>query len=390
MKIHGLELPPEVIEAIALHGERDYPSEACGVGVGPAAGASVLRAEPLKNVQDRYHARDPLRFPRSSRDAFRIDELERMRLLERLEGEGLVEQVLYHSHPDAGAYFSPEDRAMAVVDGIELMPGVVHVVVSVRAGRRQAMAAFRWDPGRRTFLEARIPLAGDQGPALALRAMEGREAARPIVPHGGRLSPRRVPSAELEALRARAAVELPLAPEGVSAVLRLGLGLLSPLPGFVGAAALPGGTLADGTPWRRPVELALSPHPSLRPGAWVTLLAQGLPIAVLALEAVRPAGAEVWVAGELWVHQEALDRPEAAERRADLLRRGAGRVLAVVGEAPLAPGFDAVLSVDLPTGDPWIDAVMAQNMGATHILTSARAAEEIRHSLTIEPLLALG
>lgn len=390
MKVHGIELPLEVIEAIAQHAERDYPSEACGVAVGPSAGEAVLRAEPLQNVQDRYHARDPRRFPRTSKDAFRIDELERMRLLERLEGEGLVERVLYHSHPDAGAYFSPEDRAMAVVDGFELMPGVVHLVVSVRAGQRQAMAAFRWDPARRTFLEARIPLGGEAGLALATRAMEGRESARPIVPHGGRLSPRRVPRVELEALLAGAAVQLPLGPAGAADVLRLGLGLLSPLPGFVGADELRGGTLADGTPWRRPVELLLSPHPLLRPGTQVALLREGQPIAALALGALRPAGPEVAVTGELWVLEEALDRPEAAERRADLLRAGAGRVLAVVGEVPLAPGYDAVLSVDLPTGDPWIDAVMAQNMGATHILTRATAAEEIRQSLAIEPLLALG
>ncbi len=390
MKVHGLELLPEVIEAIALHGERDYPSEACGVGVGPASGDTVLFAEPLRNVQDRYHARDPKRFPRTSKDAFRLDELERMRLLERLEGEGLAERVLYHSHPDAGAYFSPEDRAMAVVDGFELMPGVVHVVVSVRAGRRHSMAAFRWDHGRQTFLEARIPLAGEGAPDLMARAMEGRESARPIVPHGARLSPRRVPSAELDALLVGAAVEAPLDAGAVAAVLRLGLGLLSPLSGFVGDAQLGGATLADGTPWRRPVELILDPHPALVPGARVTLLSGGQAIAVLALSGVHPTADRVALAGELWVRDEALDRPEAAERRADLLRRGAVRVLAVAADAPVPAGFDAVLSIDLPTGDPWIDAVMAQNMGATHILTTPSAAEEIRHSLAIEPVLALG
>src|SRR5215831_4528167 len=136
VRVFDVELSAAIVQEIASHAERDFPIEACGLVFGRADVPELSRVVPMKNVQDRYHERDPDAFPRNGRDAFRLDELERMRVLERNEAEGLAERILYHSHCDAGAYFSPEDRAMAVQHGVEMMPGVVHIVVSVRSGRR--------------------------------------------------------------------------------------------------------------------------------------------------------------------------------------------------------------------------------------------------------------
>lgn len=158
MRVFGLELDRAHLVAIAEHAEHAYPREACGLVVGRPERSELVRVVPMSNVQDRHHRRDPVRFPHSAREAFRFDALEHWRVLEQLEAEGLVERVLYHSHVDQGAYLSDEDRAMAVREGVELLPGVAHLVVSVRDGARSDAAAFRFAKERGVFEEVRLPL----------------------------------------------------------------------------------------------------------------------------------------------------------------------------------------------------------------------------------------
>ena len=45
--------------------------------------------------------------------------------------------VIYHSHVDAGAYFSETDRRQALVGGEPAYPGAVYVVTSVVRGARR-------------------------------------------------------------------------------------------------------------------------------------------------------------------------------------------------------------------------------------------------------------
>lgn len=416
MRVFDVDLEPAIARAIAAHGERDYPIEACGLVLGRPGEAALARVVPMKNVQDRYHERDPQAFPRNGRDAFRIDELERMRTLEAAEEEGLTERILYHSHCDAGAYFSPEDRAMAVQQGLELMPGVVHVVVSVRRGCGADMAAYRYDPGRACFEEVRIPLGETQMtlPDLEVRAMEGREAARPIRPCGGMLAPRRVTAAEREHLaRLTDRVQVRVDdPETVRDIRRLELGLLSPLTGFLRAVEVraieQSGRLLSGTPWRAPVVLEIparrsAPLPAA--GALIELIdPEGLPIAAMGLtEVARTAKDATRLAGPVFVYPSEGLR-DAAEVRAEILRKGMRKVLAI-GPSVLPPAmppdlseFDGILTagwrpaslpcldLTLAGRDPWLDAVMAQNQGATHVWTEdAALARTIADSLSIAP-----
>jgi proteasome lid subunit RPN8/RPN11 len=60
--------------------------------------------------------------------------------------------VIYHSHVDAGAYFSETDRRQALIGDDPAYPGTTYLVTSVAAGRVEATTAFRWDPDRRDFL----------------------------------------------------------------------------------------------------------------------------------------------------------------------------------------------------------------------------------------------
>jgi proteasome lid subunit RPN8/RPN11 len=155
------------LEAIQRHARADYPSEACGVLLvrpGASGDAAERRLLPCRNIQDELHAKDPARFPRTARTAYYIahgDLLE----IGRREGEGFEVRVIYHSHVDAGAYFSETDRRNALVDGSPAYPQTTYVVVSVADGRVAETRAHRFDSEGQDFVE--IPLVVDKGSVRA-------------------------------------------------------------------------------------------------------------------------------------------------------------------------------------------------------------------------------
>ena len=149
-----LQLPNDVIAAIYDHARAEYPRECCG------AVFSVERDGELAwdvvrcvNIQDRLHAQDPARFPRDARTAYAIDPQELWAINRRADEPGQRLAVLYHSHPDADAYFSQEDFAFAAPWGEPAYPGVVYLIVSVRRGAVAGHKLFGWDAPRATFTE---------------------------------------------------------------------------------------------------------------------------------------------------------------------------------------------------------------------------------------------
>ena len=142
--------------AIERQAVAEYPNECCGVILVRGAERRHL---PCRNVQDQMHARDPVTFPRTARNAYYMDPLDALRL-NRLVDEGFAFAVIYHSHPNAGAYFSETDRSQALIKGEPAYPGAVYVVVSVVGRAAKAFAAYRWNAERRVFERAD---AGDLG-----------------------------------------------------------------------------------------------------------------------------------------------------------------------------------------------------------------------------------
>ncbi|MCB9653178.1 MAG: Mov34/MPN/PAD-1 family protein [Deltaproteobacteria bacterium] len=427
VSVFGLVLDAEVIQGMIAHAERDYPAEACGLVLGGADGD--LSVAPLKNVQDRYHALDPETFPRTAHDAFRLDALEHARLLESAARDGRVERILYHSHCESGAYFSPEDRAMAVQSGAALIPDIVHIVLSVRQGRCAAIAAFRFDEARQCFDEVRVAMPGDTHaedatvlPDLELRGMETRVCVELIRPVGGLLVTRRLTLSESKTLPALA--------EGRQVVVRdmavlrdvalLAGGYYSPLSGFLRSAEVRSvenrGRLPSGTPWRRPIQLTVKNADlaaSIVSGCVVELIgSEGKGCALLAVAEVTPHERTTVLGGPLYVYAQeegaallgGLPVLDAFDQRAELLRRRAKRVLAVPKgvyaefEQSDVSEFDVVLSevnADVRGSsvlplvgheDPWLAAAMAQNQGATHILVNDSAVKaRILDTLDIRP-----
>jgi hypothetical protein len=68
--------------------------------------------------------------------------------------------VIYHSHVDAGAYFSPTDRQQALIGGEPTYPGATYLVTSVMGGQVDAVAGFRWNEREREF--ARVEIGSDR------------------------------------------------------------------------------------------------------------------------------------------------------------------------------------------------------------------------------------
>ena len=152
---YQMEYEPELLRGILAHAVRCYPVEGCGLVF---AGPRGARALPVENALDRYHARDPVRFPRTARTGYLMDPLRQLEAFEAAEAAGEKLVAVFHSHADVGAYFSEEDRAQALgANATPLFPGVEYLVLSVRAAGCDAILGFRF-AGEGRWLERTIAL----------------------------------------------------------------------------------------------------------------------------------------------------------------------------------------------------------------------------------------
>ena len=152
--VTAVAYPPALMARLVGLCEADPAREVCGFVVRRGAALEVV---PVPNVADRYHAADPERFPRTSRDGYLMDPKAQLRLHRELEGGGGEIVAVWHSHVETGAYFSEKDRADAVVDGVQAVPGAEYLVLGLRGGRVTEARRFRWDG--REFVEAELRAA---------------------------------------------------------------------------------------------------------------------------------------------------------------------------------------------------------------------------------------
>lgn len=155
-----LEIDASVLAAIEAHALESYPSESCGFGVGPASESRLvdeMRRE--ANEADKYHKLDPETFPRTSETYFKINELRASRAFDEGERSGRPIKVIYHSHCDAGAYFSAEDAVTFARDS-QLMWPCAFLVVSVVDGEVRDRKLWVHVPNTDTFRESGFTLRG--------------------------------------------------------------------------------------------------------------------------------------------------------------------------------------------------------------------------------------
>lgn len=160
------ELPPwtrgpiritrAALDDIEAHAAQEYPSESCGFIAGPSDDTPFVDTVTREvNEADKYHRLDPERFPRTSKMYFKINELRAARSFEAGAESGQPIKVIYHSHCDAGAYFSEEDAATFASDG-QLMWPCAFLVISVVEGEVRDRKLWVHRPGSNAFDESAV------------------------------------------------------------------------------------------------------------------------------------------------------------------------------------------------------------------------------------------
>lgn len=149
-----VSVPDEYLRQIRHQAETSYPHETCGILVGPQdQREKVTRIYACRNMQDQYHALDPVNFPRTAETAYFIDPGELFRIQRESRKRGEEIRVIYHSHVNAGAYFSEEDQRIALCEGKPAYPGVTYLVVSVKDGKAGEASLFSWDEASGKFVK---------------------------------------------------------------------------------------------------------------------------------------------------------------------------------------------------------------------------------------------
>jgi len=140
---------------MAAHARSTYPAECCGLVLAGREGG--LRFVPIANVAGSRAAEGTSR--RTVRDGYVMDPQQLLAALVEVEQGGGQLAAIVHSHPDVGAYFSREDKDMALGGGDEpLWPGVQYLVISCRQTGVDAARLYSWDPARADFVEEEVPV----------------------------------------------------------------------------------------------------------------------------------------------------------------------------------------------------------------------------------------
>ena len=149
-------LSREVLAEIYAHARETYPEECCGFLIGPRDSASIDEVRRCVNEQNRYHALDPERFPRTARIAYYLGGRDLRFLMQSIEAPRPV-KILYHSHIDVGSYFSAEDIRAALGrepdETAEPLYPVDHIVIDAQANHIGGAKMFRWDQCQRSFVQ---------------------------------------------------------------------------------------------------------------------------------------------------------------------------------------------------------------------------------------------
>ena len=149
-------LSARLLNALCEHARETHPEECCGLVVGGAPGEFAFSRR-CRNEMTRLHQRDPAAHPRDGTQAYHMNEGDMLRVMEEAEAKGKLVTGIYHSHADAGPYFSELDQEFARRP-LFPFPEAQHIVISVVEGRVAEAAVFR-----------RI----EEGPGFAGRLLRG-------------------------------------------------------------------------------------------------------------------------------------------------------------------------------------------------------------------------
>ncbi len=166
----GLRLGRAALAAVEADAIRGYAAdeEACGYLRGPAGDTRCDEHQRMVNTANKLHAIDPERYFRTGRMYFSFNEKRFADAVDASAREGRPVKVLYHSHLDAGAYFSPTDAAVmsmgeppaAEGGSVTMGPGpawpLAFLVTSVQKGVVVEHGLFVWSALVRDFVRSEL------------------------------------------------------------------------------------------------------------------------------------------------------------------------------------------------------------------------------------------
>ena len=146
-----IPLSQENLAEIRKHSLEEYPYECCGIVIGSAESKDDDILFRCTNIQNKLHEMDPEAYPRDAKTAYNIDPRELFEIFNQIKTKGMTLKIFYHSHPDHDAYFSAEDKKMALFDGEPTYSDAKYLVVSVYNKEVKDEAWFEWNSQTRSF-----------------------------------------------------------------------------------------------------------------------------------------------------------------------------------------------------------------------------------------------
>ena len=146
-----LEIPHAVLEEVYREARNAFPSECCGWLFGPRDASGVTNVRACENAQ--ASGAHPTAADRTSETAYVLTGNDLLELNRSLEGESPA-RIIYHSHPNGGAYLSDTDRQVATSPwGDGPAYPVQQLVVGIDRQRVVAAVLFDWSDDEAGFVE---------------------------------------------------------------------------------------------------------------------------------------------------------------------------------------------------------------------------------------------
>ncbi len=154
--LQPIAIPADLLAAVYAEARRSYPSECCGWLAGPRDARRATAIHPCDNVQEA--GSHPTAPDRTAETAYVFSGADLLALNRSLD-ESAPPLVIYHSHPNGQAYFSPTDRQVAASPwGDGPAYPVQQLVVGIEQRRVVEAALFAWSDEAGGFVEiARFP-----------------------------------------------------------------------------------------------------------------------------------------------------------------------------------------------------------------------------------------
>jgi proteasome lid subunit RPN8/RPN11 len=146
-----LEIPRDILEEVYREARQSFPAECCGWLAGPRDATAVAAIRRCVNAQD--SGTHPTAADRTAETAYVFTGPDLLALNSSLDGDHPA-LIIYHSHPNGRAYFSPTDRQVAASPwGDGPAYPVQQLVVGIDEQRVVEAALFAWSDAENGFVE---------------------------------------------------------------------------------------------------------------------------------------------------------------------------------------------------------------------------------------------